>query len=118
MLYTNLTHLETARDLGNMIRENEKVLVVCGRMDPLCVHVYRIVETLEKEFRDIKFCDMEFDNPESLVVRETPEIEFSSNVPFIVYYHYGIVVTASSGLQTKMQITNNINELFLKTEKV
>lgn len=112
MLYTNLTHLETAGDLYNMVSLNEKVIVVCGRMDPQCVHVYRIVESLEQEFRDIKFCDMEFDNPESIVVREMPEIESESSKPFIVYYYKGNAVTATSVPQTKMQITDYINELF------
>lgn len=118
MLYTNLNHLETARDFGSMIGENEMVMVVCGRMDPPCVHVYRIVETLEKDYHEVKFCDMEFDNPESLVLRNIPELELNNSIPFIVYYQGGKVEKATSGIQSKEQIAININELFLKTEKV
>jgi len=118
MLYTNLIHLETAAELGNMIEENENVLVVCGKMNPECIPVFRIAEVLAKECQPVKFCDMEFDNPESLIVRNIPELELSSNMPYIVYYLGGKVEKSTSGIQSKEQISSNINELFLKTEKV
>ena len=118
MLYTNLTHLETAADLSRMIAENENVMVVCGRMGPQCIPVYRIAESLESEYREVKFCDMEFNNPESLIIRDLPEVEYFNSIPFTVYYQNGQAVKAFSGVQSKEQITGNINELFLKTEKV
>lgn len=118
MLYTNLIHLETAADLGRMINENENVMVVCGRMGPQCIPVYRIAESLENIYSEVKFCDMEFDNPESLIVRNMPEVENFNSIPYILYYQYGNVVKATSGIQTKEHITAKINELFLKTEKV
>ena len=118
MLYTNLTHLETAADLSRMIAENEKVLVVCGRMGPQCVPVYRVAESLVNTYREVKFCDMEFDNPESLIIRDLPEMRYFNSIPFTVYFHCGNATKATSGIQTKEQITGNIDELFLKTEKV
>ncbi len=118
MLYTNLTHLETAADLSRMIAENEKVMVVCGRMGAQCVPVYRVAESLENSYREVRFCDMEFDNPESFIVRNLPEVEDFNSIPFTVYYQNGYVVKATSGIQTKEQITGNINELILKREKV
>ena len=68
MLYTNLKHLETAADLKKAISENENVMVVCGRMGPMCIPVYGIAEELEEEYKHVKFYDMEFDNPESHVI--------------------------------------------------
>jgi thioredoxin 1 len=118
MLYTNLTHLETAADLGNMIAGNESLLVVCGKMDPQCVPVYRVAEELESSYPEVRFCDMEFDNPESQILRNLPEVENFDSIPFTVYYQNGSVVKATSGIQTNAQISGNINELFLKTEKV
>lgn len=112
MLYTNLNHLEKATDLEHTILQNEKVLVVCGRMGPMCVTVYRIAEALEKEFNEVKFCDMEFDNPESNVVRDLPELQKLHSIPFTIYYYLGKVVKATSGIQTKEQIENNLNEYF------
>lgn len=118
MLYTNLIHLETAADLGFMTAENDNVLVICGNMDPESVRVFRIAETLAKEFLPVKFCDMEFDNPESVILLHMPESLPIYNKPILVYYQSGRVVKAAAGIQSKEQITININELILKTEKV
>ncbi len=65
MLYTNLKHLESAADHKKAISENENVMVICGRMGPMCIPVYGIAEELEEEYKHVKFYDMEFDNPES-----------------------------------------------------
>jgi len=42
MLYTNLKHIETAANHAKRINENENVIVICGRMGPMCIPVYRI----------------------------------------------------------------------------
>ena len=49
MLYTNLKHLETAAEHTRIISQNENVMVVCGRMGPMCIPVYGIAEELESE---------------------------------------------------------------------
>ena len=72
MLYTNLKHLESAADHRKAISENENVMVICGRMGPMCIPVYGIAEELEEEYRHVKFYDMEFDNPESHFIRSLP----------------------------------------------
>ena len=48
MLYTNLKHIETAADHQKLINENENVMVCCGRMGPMCIPVYGIMEEIEK----------------------------------------------------------------------
>jgi thioredoxin 1 len=118
MLYTNLIHLETAAELGNMIEKNENVLVVCGKMNPECVQVYRMAELLSTEYKSVEFCDMEFDNPESYVIHYLADANSLKNIPFIVYYKNSSVVNVTSGIQSKEQISIYIKELFLKTEKV
>jgi thioredoxin 1 len=104
MLYTNLKHIETAAEHANIISENEKVMVVCGRMGPMCIPVYGIAETLEKEYRDVLFFDMEFDNPESDVIRNLPEVKGFTGIPFTIYYKNGKVVKAISSIQNKEQV--------------
>ena len=47
-LPTDLSHLETADDLQKAINENENVMVCCGRMGPMCVPVYGIMEELRR----------------------------------------------------------------------
>lgn len=104
MLYTNLKHIESAGDHSDIVNGNENVVVICGRMGPQCIPVYRIAEELENEFRNVKFYDMEFDNPESHVIRELFEVQNFLSVPFVIYYKNGEVVRATSGIQTNAQM--------------
>ena len=101
MLYTNLKHIETAIDHALVIRENENVMVICGRMGPMCIAVYRIAEELEVEYKHVMFFDMEFDNPESHVIRNLPEVKGFMRIPFTIYYKGGKVAKATSGIQTR-----------------
>jgi thioredoxin 1 len=118
MLYTNLKHLENAAEHARAISANEQVLVVCGRMDTGCIPVYRAAEELETAYRDVKFFDMEFDNPESEVIRSLPEMSRFMGVPFVVCYKNGEVVSANSGIQSKGQLVQSLNEAFAVAEKV
>jgi thioredoxin 1 len=104
MLYTNLNHLESAADLKKAISENENVMVICGRMGPMCIPVYGIAEELENEYRHVRFYDMEFDNPESYIIRSLPEVRGFMGIPFTIYYKNGKVVKATSSIQTKEQV--------------
>lgn len=113
MLYTNLKHIETTADHARIIRENESAMIICGRMGPMCVPVYGIAEELEKEYKHVKFYDMEFDNPESYVIRNLPEVQNFTGIPFTIYYKNGEVVKTTSGIQTREQITSILNKEFV-----
>lgn len=104
MLYTNLKHLMSAADLKKAISENENVMVICGRMGPMCIPVYGIAEELENEYNHVGFYDMEFDNPESHVIRSLPEVQGFMGIPFTIYYKDGKVVKATSSIQSKSQV--------------
>jgi len=112
MLYTNLNHLESAADHKAAVSQNENVMVVCGRMGPMCIPVYGIAEELEKEYRHVKFFDMEFDNPESYVIRNLPEVRNFMGIPFTIYYKNGRVVKATSSIQTKEQVKTILDREF------
>jgi thioredoxin 1 len=112
MLYTNLKHIETAADHARIINENENVMVICGRMGPMCIPVYGIAEDIEGEYNHVKFFDMEFDNPESQVIRNLPEVNGFSGIPFTIYYKDGKVVKATSSIQTKEQIKVVLDRVF------
>ena len=115
MLYTNLKHLELAADHQQAITENENVMVICGRMGPMCIPVYRIAEELESEYTHVKFYDMEFDNPESHVIRNLPEVHGFMGIPFTVYYKNGKVVKATSSIQTRERVTTILDKEFAVT---
>ena len=112
MLYTNLKHIETADDHAKIISETENVMVICGRMGPMCIPVYGIADELESEYSHVKFYDMEFDNPESHVIRNLPEVKGFTGIPFTIYYKNGKVVKATTSIQTKEQIINILEAEF------
>ena len=112
MLQTNLTHIMTADEHKQFIEQNENVMICCGRMGPMCVPVYGIMEELEGEYAHIEFADMEFDNPESYVIRNAPEFANFMGLPFTVYYKSGKIVKATSSIQTMDQIREVLDEKF------
>lgn len=100
MLYTNLKHINTADELVAITAEHENVMVCCGRMGPMCIPVYGIMEELEEEYRQVKFFDMEFDNPESAIIRNAPECSGFMGLPYVVYYKNGQLVKATTSIQS------------------
>lgn len=115
LLYTNLKHIETSAECARIIKENENVMIVCGWMWPFSIPVYRIAEELETEFSHVKFFDMEYDNPESGIIRNMPEVQHLAGFPLTVYFKDGIVVHVTSGIQTLKQITQILEHEFSET---
>ncbi len=113
-LFTNLKHVVTAADLEKIINENENVMVCCGRMGPMCVPVYGVMEDLEKSgnYDHVKFYDMLFDSPEAGVIRNLPEARNFMGLPFTIYYKNGKVAKATSSIQSKDQVVNILNSEF------
>ena len=118
MLYTNLKHIETSADHAKIISENKNVMVICGRMGPMCIPVYQIAEEIENEYSHVQFYDMEFDNPESNVIRSLPEVEGFMGIPFTIYYKNGKVAKATSSIQTKEVIKNILDKEYALTVEV
>ena len=112
MLYTELKHIESAKEHQQILSDNENVMVICGRMGPMCIPVYGIAEELEEEYKHVKFCDMEFDHPESHVIRNLPEVQGFMGIPFTIYYKNGKVAHATSSIQNRQQVTSNLDRLF------
>jgi thioredoxin 1 len=102
----------TADEHKQFIEQNENVMICCGRMGPMCVPVYGIMEELEGEYEHIEFADMEFDNPESHVIRNAPECSDFMGLPFTVYYKNGKIIKATSSIQTMDQIREILDEKF------
>ena len=112
VLPTNLKHVATANDLGEILEKNENVMVCCGRMGPMCLPVYDIMEELQDEYTDVEFRDMLFDSPEASVIRNLPEARSFMGLPFTIYYKNGEVVTATSSIQDRDQITEILDNVF------
>ena len=114
MLHTNLKHLITADEHQNFISENENVMICCGRMGPMCIPVYGIMEELEPKYPHVKFRDMEFDTPESHVIRNAPECRGFMGIPFTIYYKKGKLVKATTSIQSREQITTILDTQYGK----
>ena len=96
MLQTNLHEVESAAGLQKLLEENENVMVCCGRMGPMCIPVYEVMEEIEEEYSQVKFAVMAFDHPEAGVIRNAPECRGFMGLPFTMYYKNGKVVKATS----------------------
>ncbi len=112
MLQTNLHEIESAAELEKMLQENENVMVCCGRMGPMCIPVYDIMEELEEERENVKFAVMGFDNPDAAVIRNAPECRGFMGLPFTMYYKNGKTVAATTSIQNRQQITSILDEKF------
>jgi len=111
-LQTGLQEVESNSELQKILEENENVMVCCGRMGPMCIPVYDIMEELEEERPNIKFATMAFDNPEAAVIRNAPECRGFMGLPFTMYYKNGEVVKATSSIQNMQQVTSILDEQF------
>lgn len=109
-LATAVEEIQTAAQLEKILSENENVMVCAGRMGPMCIPVYDVMEELEEERPNIKFYSMAFDNPEAAVIRNAPECRNFMGLPFTMYYKNGKVVKATTSIQSRQQIESILDE--------
>ena len=112
MLDTNLKHLETEEDVKKVLEENDNVMVCCGRMGPMCIPVYYIMEELEGAYPHIAFRDQDFDIPAADFIKRLPECAYFQGLPFTVYFKNGKVVAATTSIQGKDQVTEILDREF------
>ena len=109
MLRTNLKHITSEEEFNEIIENNENVMICCGRMGPMCLPVYDIMENLEGKYENVKFYDMEFDAPHAHVLRNHELSRGFMWLPFTFYFKNGKAVKATSSIQTKKQVKDNLD---------
>ncbi|MCD4812315.1 thioredoxin family protein [bacterium] len=112
MLNTKLEHLESIEVFEDLLKNNKNVMICCGRMGPMCIPVYRLMEKLEKQYTHIKMADMDFDISAADCIKNLPECNNFMGLPFTVYFENGKVVKATTSIQNEQQITGILNEVF------
>ncbi len=112
LLQTNLKHVATAKDHAEIIENNENVMICCGRMGPMCLPVYDIMDELQDDYPNVEFRDMLFDSPEAAVIRNHPACSSFMGLPFTVYYKNGELVAATSSIQNRDQVTTILDKEF------
>ena len=112
MLNTNLSHIESDDEFRKVLDENENVMITCGRMGPMCIPVYDVMESLERKYPQVAFRDMAFDGPASHNIKSLPEVQSFTGLPFVVYFRNGQVVEARTSIQTKAQVREVLDRHF------
>jgi len=110
MLQTAIAEIGSKSELEKIVNESENVMVCCGRMGPMCIPVYDVMEELEEERENVKFYSMAFDIPDAGIIRNAPECNGFMGLPFTVYYKNGKIVKATSSIQDFEQITGILDE--------
>ena len=114
MLQTNLKHIMTADEHQKFIEENDNVMICCGRMGPMCIPVFSVMEDLEQTYPHVTFRDQDFDIPAADFIRNLPKCASFMGLPFTVYFKNGKVVAATSSIQNKDQVMEILDREFGK----
>ncbi len=112
MLQTGLKHITSEDEFREVLENNENVMICCGRMGPMCLPVYDVMESIEDDYPHVAFRDMAFDEPVARVIRTLPETATFRGLPFTVYFKNGKVVHATSSIQSMEQVTAILDEAF------
>ena len=112
MLRTDIQEIETTAELEKLITENDNVMVCLGRMGPMCIPVYDLMEELEEEREDVKFAVMSFDSPEAGIIRNDEACRGFMGLPFTMYYKKGKVAHATSSIQNMQQVASILDAQF------
>jgi hypothetical protein len=73
-------------------------------MGTYSIPVYRIAEQLQVFYPEVKFFDMEYDNPESAFLCELAGAGAPLQLPLIFYYQNGLMIHHTAGNQSSEQI--------------
>lgn len=117
MLDTDLKHIESREEIEELLKNNANVMICCGRMGPMCIPVYRIMEKLEPKYILVQFRDMDFDIPAASFIKNLPECASFMGLPFTVFFKNGRVVKATSSVQNVKQIIGILDVVFKEIKK-
>ena len=112
MLSTNLIHIENEIALEDLLKNNSNVMICCGRMGPMCIPVYGVMEKIKKEYPHVQFRDMDFDILEANYIKNLPECSSFRGLPFTVYFKDGKAVKATTSIQEENQIIDILESVF------
>jgi thioredoxin 1 len=118
MLYTNLKHIETASEHRKIITENSLVVIVCGRMNAHSINAFELAEKMKKRYKHVLFFDMEYENPESKVLKEEYSFQNNENLPFAICYKNGNKVQVVFDFNSPEKFENLLHEIYGIYQKV
>lgn len=110
VLRTKLQHLRSKVKFKKLIKEQDKVIIIAGRMCPVCSSMYPIYEHLDEMYDDIEIRDWDYDLKSADIIRGLPETEDFWSLPFVLYYRGGGIVHAHAGKKTSKEIKKIIED--------
>lgn len=111
-LKTALPHIKGEEDFSSVLKEHSQVMICCGRMGPMCVPVFGIMENLRDAYPGVAFYDMHFDHPAAHVIKDLPICRGFMGLPYTVYFKDGEPVKATSSIQTREEVEAILKEQF------
>ena len=112
MLKTKLKHLENPEDITGALEKYKYVMICCGRMGPMCIPVYGIMEKLEPQYQHVQMRDLDYDTPTASYIEKLPECSSFMGLPLTVYFKNGKVVKATSSIQSEKQVKAILDTVF------
>jgi len=114
MLGTKVKEITSREELENLVKENENALICAGRLGPMCIPVYKAMEQMENEeqFSHVKFYTVDFDTNAAMPIRNDSMCAGFMGLPFTAYFKQGKIVHATSSIQSRAQLEENIKKVF------
>jgi thioredoxin 1 len=112
MLQTKLDHIQTEDQFDELLANHNQVMLCCGRMGPMCIPVYGVMEEIRQDYPTVRFADMDFDTPVATRIKTLPECNGFMGLPFTVYFKQGKVVKATTSIQNQKQVEAILKEYF------
>lgn len=109
---TSVKQIESSEELEIYLKENTKVVVCAGRWGPMCIPVYKEMEILIglDKYKDVCFLVINFDTPSAMKIKREKLCRGFRGLPFTVYYKNGESVHATSSIQSRKQLEDNISK--------
>jgi thioredoxin 1 len=115
MFDISLEQITDSAEVEKLIKSSNKLVICAGRWGPMCIPVYRAMEQINKdyEFQDVLLRVVDFDSEAAGIIRSLEQCKNFRGLPFTVYFLNGNAVCATSSIQPRQQIEDNIkNFLF------
>ena len=118
MFDIKVNQIPNVQEFDETLKNSGKLIVCAGRWGPMCIPVYGAMEQLEKDaqFEGVLFRVVDFDSEPAGRIRNLEECRHFRGLPFTAYYLNGKVVHATSSIQTRQQLEENIKKYLYPDE--
>jgi len=112
MFDIKIVQIADVEEFDKVLKDSGKLVVCAGRWGPMCIPVYNAMEKIEMagQFKDVLLRVVDFDGEPAGRIRNSEECRHFRGLPFTVYYLNGEIVHATSSIQPRQQLEENIKK--------